>query len=59
MTQDKVEYEFHITQRYRRGVGFMRDTVGVGNVWQFPYLAQKNGGGLYPHSYYSMLLTAM
>ena len=31
--------------------------VGVGNIWQFPYLAAKDGGGLFIVIYLLLVLT--
>ena len=32
--------------------------VGVGNLWRFPYLAAKDGGGVFLIIYLALIVTA-
>ena len=49
------------TNKFSSKIGFIfaaaGSAVGVGNLWRFPYLAAKDGGGLFLLIYLILILT--
>lgn len=49
------------TSHFSGQIGFVLaaagSAVGVGNLWRFPYLAAKDGGGLFLLVYLALVLT--
>lgn len=47
----------HFSGQLRFVLAAAGSAVGVGNLWRFPYLAAKDGGGLFLIIYFILVLT--
>ena len=56
-----METELKKRNTFSNSIGFVLaaagSAVGLGNIWRFPYLAAKNGGGLFILIYIIFALT--
>uniref|UniRef100_A0A8C5SZ86 Transporter n=1 Tax=Laticauda laticaudata TaxID=8630 RepID=A0A8C5SZ86_LATLA len=47
---DELEERGQWTNKVEYVLSVAGEIIGLGNVWRFPYLCYKNGGGKYPIS---------